>query len=118
MAALKLLNLLLEDRVQRTRMVIMTMRLVSLEDDTQPIAADQETIQTEATNQLSLNQKATGYVESWTTTWTRVKVEKGKYFLKDKADDINLQIQGLTRLHEQLTEATTELEWCTQQVWV
>ncbi|KAE9323968.1 hypothetical protein PF008_g17231 [Phytophthora fragariae] len=114
-AALKLLNLLLEDRVQRTRMVITTMRLVYLEEDTQPIAADRETIHKEVKNQLSLNQKATRYVESWTTTWTRVQVEKGKYFLKDKADDINLQIRGLTTLREQLTEATTELEWCTQQ---
>ncbi|KAE9093798.1 hypothetical protein PF005_g17968 [Phytophthora fragariae] len=114
-AALKLLNLLLEDRVQRTRMVITTMRLVYLEEDTQPIAADRETIHKEVKNQLSLNQKATRYVESWTTTWTRVQVEKGKYFLKDKADDINLQIRGLTTLREQQTEATTELEWCTQQ---
>ncbi|KAE9032383.1 hypothetical protein PR003_g11095 [Phytophthora rubi] len=112
---MKLLNLLLEDRVQRTRMVITTMRLVYLEEDTQPIAADRETIHKEVKNQLSLNQKATRYVESWTTTWTRVQVEKGKYFLKDKADDINLQIRGLTTLREQLTEATTELEWCTQQ---
>ncbi|KAG6586990.1 DNA binding protein [Phytophthora cinnamomi] len=117
-AGLKLLNLLLEDRVQRTRMVALTMRLVALEQDSQPIAAcerDRKTILKEAKQQLSLNRTATKFAKKWTTTWTRVKVEKGKFFLKGKAADINLQIQDLVKHRETLTEATAELEWCMQQ---
>lgn len=78
-AGLRLLNALLEDRVERTRMVVMTRRLVSLEQETQPIAAcerDRKTIEKEVKEQLALNQTATEYAESWTTTWTRSSLNR------------------------------------------
>ncbi|POM75204.1 Hypothetical protein PHPALM_7729 [Phytophthora palmivora] len=114
-AGLKLLNLLLEDRVQRTRRVSATKRLLLLNKDDQKFPdydRDLQMITQEAKTQLGLNQAATTYIELWTATWTLSKIEKGKFFLRSYVVDIEAYIEGLVNLGEQLAECTAELEWC------
>ncbi|KAG3002176.1 hypothetical protein JG687_00013621 [Phytophthora cactorum] len=124
-AGLKLLNVLLEDRIQRTRRVSATMRLLYLGKDDRKFPdydRDVELVNHEAKTQLGLNQAAMTYIELWTATWTLSKIEKGKFFLKQYVPKIEQHLQGLVKLGDKLTESTVELEWCLDQkpkgVWV
>ncbi|KAK1946873.1 hypothetical protein P3T76_002425 [Phytophthora citrophthora] len=109
-AGLKLLNLLLEDRIQRTRR-----KFPDFDRDLQKINH-------EAKTQLGLNQAATTYIKLWTATWKLSKIEKGKFFLKTYVKDIEEYLDGLVTLREKLVESTTELESCATQkpigVWI
>ncbi|KAG7377560.1 hypothetical protein PHYPSEUDO_011480 [Phytophthora pseudosyringae] len=124
-AGLKLLNVLLEDRIQRTRRVSGTMRLLHLgkEDRKFPdYDYDLQVANREAKTQLGLNQAAATYIELWTATWTLSKMEKGKFFLKPYVPKIDKCLEELVRLGEKLAGSTTELEWCLDQkptgVWL
>ncbi|KAL3657202.1 hypothetical protein V7S43_017862 [Phytophthora oleae] len=124
-AGLKLLNLLLEDRILRTRKVSATIRLLHLGKDEQKFPdydRDRLKINHEAKTNLGLNQAATTYIKLWTATWKLSKIEKGKYFLKSYAADIDGYLDELATHGEKLVEATTELESCVTQkprgVWV
>ncbi|ETI46196.1 hypothetical protein F441_09357 [Phytophthora nicotianae CJ01A1] len=124
-AGLKLLNVLLEDRIQRTRKVSATMRLLYLGKDERKFPdfdRDMDVVNHEAKTQLGLNQAAKTYIELWTATWTLSKIEKGKFFLKPYVLKIEENLQGLAKLGEKLAESTLELEWCLDQkpkgVWI
>ncbi|OWZ08447.1 hypothetical protein PHMEG_00019009 [Phytophthora megakarya] len=114
-AGLKLLNLLLEDRIQRTSKASATLRLLFLNKDELKFPdydRDLKSITQEAKTQLGLNQAASTYIELWTATWTLSKIEKGKFFLRSYIVDIEAYLEGLVDLGEQLAQATAELEWC------
>ncbi|KAF1790604.1 hypothetical protein GQ600_27261 [Phytophthora cactorum] len=104
-AGLKLLNMLLEDRIQRTRRVSATMRLLYLGKDDRKFPDYDRDVEL-----------------LWTATWTLSKIEKGKFFLKQYVPKIEQHLQGLVKLGDKLTESTVELEWCLDQkpkgVWV
>ncbi|EEY59931.1 uncharacterized protein PITG_13083 [Phytophthora infestans T30-4] len=124
-AGLRLLNVLLDDRIQRTRKVSATMRLLVLGKDDRKFPdfdREMEGANHEAKTQLGLNQAAKTYIELWTATWTLSKIEKGRFFLKPYAPDIEKNLKELVKLGEKLKESTVELEWCLDQkpkgVWV
>ncbi|KAG1698419.1 hypothetical protein DVH05_014961 [Phytophthora capsici] len=124
-AGLKLLNLLLEDRIQRTRRVSATFRLLHLGKDKQKFPdfdRDVQKINHEAKSQLGLNQAALTYIKLWTATWKLSKLEKGKFFLKSYVQDIEGYLDGFATLGKKLVGSTTELESCVTQnprgVWI
>jgi hypothetical protein len=122
---LKLLNALMEDRIERTRRVVIAMRLVHRRKDDrelQDYERDRRTVEQEAKAQVALNNAAVKYIDQWTTSWALTRLASTKFFLRAFAADIDASIDGLSALRGTLAESTTELEWCTQQkpdgVWV
>ncbi|KAL4094380.1 hypothetical protein PRIC1_010041 [Phytophthora ramorum] len=119
-AGLKLLNALLEDRLERTRTVTMTMRLLQVGKEDQKFS-ELLTAENEGNAQLALNLETFKYIDLWTTTWIQTKDEQGKFFLKQTVPEIDFQIENLVQLGEKLTESVKELDWCMRQktgAWV
>ncbi|KAE9032382.1 hypothetical protein PR003_g11096 [Phytophthora rubi] len=121
-AGLKLVNILLEARIERTKTVTMTRRLISLDKNDKWYEADLHTIEREAEQQLALNHTTMNFVDAWVATWCHSKTENGKFFLKPWASKIDDCIGALARVGTKLEQETTELKFCVLQkpsgVWI
>lgn len=121
-AGLKLLNSLLEDRIQRTKTITMTRRLVNVDRSDKWYEVDLYTIEQEAKQKVALNHATMQLIDVWVVTWHHNKTEYGQYFLKSWLPQIDNGIGELAKAGEKLAEETMELEFCILQkpsgVWI
>ncbi|KAG6586949.1 uncharacterized protein IUM83_02816 [Phytophthora cinnamomi] len=121
-AGLKLLKVLVEDRIQRTKMVTMTRRLVDVNKSDKWYEVDLHTIEQEATQQLVLIHGTMQFIDVWKVTWYHCKSEYGRCFLKSWVLKVENGFGELVEVGKKLAEEMIELEFCLLQkpsgVWI
>jgi hypothetical protein len=124
-AGLSLFSLLLEERVERTRMATLTRRLLCLYKSDEEVSAyerDVQTVENEARRQIPLNQHLFAVVDKWALAWHQSKAEHGLFFLRRWAQRVDAGMASLLDLGKTLAEETVELECCLLQhprgVWL